>query len=238
VSDRPEGPAPAGLVVEFVGRAGVGKTTIARRCLELLAARDLSAAEVLGWRIPWRRRFDPRSLAVAIRAAWALRIPLSPRALATVGGVYKELVKLEYAHMLGQIVVFDQGLFQRLEGLKRLRLPDERRRRPYLAALRGAPLPDLLVMVTASPETLAARRTADERDDTTAELERRWLASMTTIDDVGRLRTYEPSLQLESITVHNDHQDDVEEAAAIVARRVHAMLAPSDRRRSEAAAVR
>jgi DNA helicase TIP49 (TBP-interacting protein) len=109
-----------GLVVELVGRAGVGKTTIARSCEARLRGPGVPVFTVLGWSIPAWKRLQPRSVAAALRLAVTLRVPRSRRAVGLAVALYKELAKISYAQAVPGVVVFDQGLFQKLDSQRRL----------------------------------------------------------------------------------------------------------------------
>jgi hypothetical protein len=56
----------------------------------------------------------------ALRLAATLRVPRSPRAVRLAIALYKELAKISYGRVMPGVVVLDQGLFQKLDSLRRL----------------------------------------------------------------------------------------------------------------------
>ncbi len=196
-------------VIEFIGRAGVGKTTIARRLTEILGLPGVETEILARNRIPVPQRIQIADLILSIRLALALGLPVSRETVARTVGVYKELVKLRYVRRGSGLRVFDQGLFQRLTRLSKLRPPDEKRRKAYLAVLKNSALPDLVIYVDASPETLVQRRATERRGSTTPEEERARLAASTTVQDIRDLAHLRGTGSIALKIIANEHPDDV-----------------------------
>lgn len=204
-------------VIEFVGRAGVGKTTIARRLTEVLGLPGVETEILARNRIPVTQRIQLVDLLVSIRLALALGVPVSREAIVRTVSVYKELVKLRYVRRGHGIRVFDQGLFLRLGRLSKLRPPDEKRRKAYLAVLKNSVLPDLVVRVDASPETLVQRRATECRGSTTPEEEQAIAVASTTVQDIMDLADMRGTGSIALKVVANERPDDVDAIADALA---------------------
>lgn len=147
------------IVVEFAGRAGVGKSTIARRLEASLAAESVRTCSATRDRIPVIARVRPVDFLHVLRIGWTLRLRIfSWTTVKRTIGVYKELVRLRACLTTPGVYVLDQGLIQYLQQLKALRPPSCERLGAYHRALVALPVPTHLVIVTCPPEPLVARK--------------------------------------------------------------------------------
>ena len=199
-------------MVEFVGRAGVGKSTIARQLVATLRGRGIEARSVSGQEVPlWGRVAMPDALR-ASRIVRALELPWTWSYVHRSLSLYKEFVKLRYAHRRPGLTVLDQGWLQKIEPMKLMHTPDERRRIALRRAMADGPFADLVVAVLASPEALTRRRIASRRADTTLELEvvARRVTTDATIEDVRALQAEGRARAVRLEVVANEVPGDVE----------------------------
>lgn len=219
-------------MVEFVGRAGVGKSTIVRALATILRGRGIESGSVVGSDVPLLGRVAPREAVRACRMGRVLALPLTVGSLRRTLSLYKELLKLRYARALPGLTLLDQGWLQKLEPMKLDRRPDERQRASLRRAMQGAPFADLVVVVSASPAALAARRNATRRLGTTAEREEvaDHLTTKATIDDVRALLSYGGPRPVRLEVVMNEAPGDDARIAGALADTIEALLSGADGR--------
>ena len=146
--------------------------------------------------------------------------------------LYKELVKLRYARSLPGLSVLDQGWLQKLEPMKLRLEPGERQRAALRRAMLGAPFADMVVVVSASPAALAARRLAARRMDTTPALEEvaYRLTTAATIDDVRALQASGEARGVRLEVVVNERPGDDLRVAEALADTIEVLLSDGLRR--------
>lgn len=147
----------ASFVLEFTGRAGVGKSTVAHKLREHLGAESTEAvflAKELG--LNRLRAIDPCGFYKGSRLAFALK----PRALHGWRNIPLCLSRLSKWRKVGGLLISDENLFQVISNLhvKELLTLEPAEVARYLARLPRNLLPDMVVNVDAAPEVLAARR--------------------------------------------------------------------------------
>lgn len=149
-----------GFTVELLGARGVGKSTLARLLAAELRAMDLLAVPTFapGVRAKLSRHLTTlgdRSRFIYSSLAWR---PLSARDLKTFRKRYRRLRLRSVTPYQGRGVhLFDEGVFQLIMELQaKTAQKDIRRIARRLSTL--LPSPDLVIVVEASDETIAARR--------------------------------------------------------------------------------
>ena len=179
-----EAMAGRGLVVEFVGMPGSGKSTLSRRAAELLEARGLKVTQPsypLAHGIPRAARLALKSRLVALELlAHPLRSLRAVRAIQASGqGRPADAGRMTFNWLLvtrlmshppasGDLHFYDQGILQALWSIAYGGAPGAAAR----AAARleeGLPRPDAVVVVRASEDTV--RRRLDSRLDRDSRLD-------------------------------------------------------------------
>ena len=215
------------IVVEFLGRSGVGKTAMATLVESVLedegvsCRRGVPRADARAWHFA--------TLLSGVTTAYLVaryRLFRKRSGGSVTSGLFRELVRLHWAHHAqADVVLLDQGVFVQLERAKRLRFG--RSRAPtgsYHDALRRVKLPHLLVYVTATPERIAERRQL-HRDASSVAYEI-WHSQNNTIEaDLARLQDDAAVQPFGYVVVKNEHPNDdarcAEQIAAKLLKRIH-----------------
>ena len=211
------------IVVEFIGRSGVGKTAIADRVQSLLEDQG-----VVCRRSPERteaRAFHGATLRaglVTLQLVLRFRLLWARSGASVTMGLFRELVRLHWAQRAsGDVVLLDQGLFVQLERAKRARFG--RNQAPtgtYTGSIRRLQLPQLVVYVTATPERIAERRRLHR--DSSSTVYEMWHREHNTIEaDLAHLREDEAVRSFDYFIVENEHPSDVARSAARITARLH-----------------
>lgn len=144
------------MVVEFCGRAGIRKSYLAERLAERLTAKGYSCLYVSqhcgrGW-----KALNFKGVVGGIWLAYQLR-GLNKRAIKM---FTMALSRLYSWKQTPQIIIADENLFQSVQTLRSRHLIRTQSDpiASCLAHLSTFALPDVAIMVTASPEAIAARR--------------------------------------------------------------------------------
>lgn len=144
------------LVIEFVGLAGVGKTTLCNKLLEKLTRNKIDCCKMIGT-VPAKNRLSLEVFLHSLYITIKSKPKISKRLYTNLKNLYMSQMRIKYAKKKSGIHLSDQGVFQVLGTLRKYSKSKERiefcnKKIVHLI------LPDILIFLKSDSKTICEQR--------------------------------------------------------------------------------
>ncbi|HLV10100.1 MAG TPA: hypothetical protein VKY40_07825 [Halanaerobiales bacterium] len=203
-------------IIEFVGIAGVGKTTIRDQLLIILRKKTDQISTFSGAKLDWKQKIDLRLFFKSIEALFRIKHDFIPvkRLYKNWRYFYANQIKLKYYSKMPGIHLSDQGIFQVI-GTMRKHSRNNRINFWNHKNISGLYLPDLLVIVKAGSEIISDRQYFRDKKRPTAEfLKNANIRVQKTVTDAAYIKRKAPFFDY--LVVHNNSREDLEGICQVI----------------------
>lgn len=150
------------FIIEFVGLAGVGKTTICNKLYEELKKREIDCNKING-KIPFIKKVDFRILANSINLIIKTKHRISKKIFSNLLISYASFIKIKYFKEIIGINLSDQGIFQSISTMRKYSNSIEDVWNKKKCNTYG--LPNLLIILYSDKDTIIRQRHERDREE-------------------------------------------------------------------------
>ncbi len=144
------------IIIEFVGLAAVGKTTICNSIYKKMETKNFNCNLINKTNLPFLKKINLKFLFLSIHVALRIKQNNVLYFIKSIKFAYSSMVKTNYFRLIQGINICDQGIFQCIGTMRKnsntyRHIWDEK-------LIKKIPIPNLLIIINADTQILANRR--------------------------------------------------------------------------------